>query len=106
MEKTELKRGLPPSHPGELLSEILVGLKTEKGMGKGAVAEALGVSRKMLDNVETLKAKITPAMALRLEKLTGGSAEMWMTLQARYDLAEAAAELAPELAKIQPLKAA
>jgi addiction module HigA family antidote len=50
-------------------------------------------------------APVTPAMALRLGKLCGNGAAIWLNLQRTYDLATEAKRLSVELKKIPTLKA-
>lgn len=77
---------LNPPHPGEIVREDCL-----KALGLTAVAgaKALGVTRQALNNLVNEKSGISSEMALRLEKVFGSSAEMWMRLQAAYDLAQA-----------------
>jgi antitoxin HigA-1 len=46
------------------------------------------VTRQALNNVVNEKAGISPEMAVRLAKAFGSSREMWVRLQANYDLAQ------------------
>jgi addiction module HigA family antidote len=74
-----------PPHPGELIKhECLeaLGLSVTKG------AEILGVSRQTLSNLINGHTNITPEMAIRLEKVFGGTAESWLRMQLAYDLAQ------------------
>ncbi len=78
---------LPPLHPGELLREdILPAL----GLPLQDIARALGISRQALHSILHGRAAISPLMALKLGRLCGNGPDLWMTLQARYDLAHAA----------------
>ena len=81
-----IKRGLPPSHPGEILKGLYV---EPTGLTVGAVAEKLGVSRKTLSLLLNGRQGISGEMALRLGKLLGTTPEMWMNLQLDYDLWQA-----------------
>jgi antitoxin HigA-1 len=72
-----------PPHPGELISENLKDL----GVSVSNAAAGLRVTRQQLYNVINGKSSITPEMALRLEKAFGGSADLWLRMQASYDLA-------------------
>ena len=76
------------------------------GSSKLEIARLLGVSRAALYNIIGEKAAITPDMALRLGKLLGGSAEIWMTMQQTYDLRKREKEIARDLSKIPTLEAA
>jgi addiction module HigA family antidote len=74
---------LDPVHPGEiLLEEFLKPL----GMSAYAAAKVMGVPRTRVERLMRHEASITPDTALRLERAFGSSAEMWMGLQADYDL--------------------
>lgn len=71
------------THPGELLKEEII---VANKLSISAVAEMLGVTRAALSNVLNEKAAISPMMALRIEKVFGGNAELWIRMQATYDL--------------------
>ena len=70
-----------PVHPGALAKANLDELNL-------SVAEA-AITRQQLHNVLQGRSAVTPKMALRLEKAFGGSADMWLRMQAAYDLAQA-----------------
>jgi antitoxin HigA-1 len=93
--------GLPAMHPGELLrEEILPAL----GRPRAEIAHLLGVSRQALHAILAEHAAITPEMALRLGKLCGNGPELWLTLQARYDLARLIQEKGAEFVAIPTLQ--
>jgi addiction module HigA family antidote len=73
-----------PVHPGKLVKANL----EELGLSVAAAAKALGVTRQQLYNVIGGKSAVTPEMAVRFEKGFGGSADMWLRMQAAYDLAQ------------------
>jgi len=72
-----------PVHPGELVKANL----EELGLSVVEAAKAIGVTRQQLYNVIGGKSAVTPEMAVRFEKAFGGSADMWLRMQAAYDLA-------------------
>lgn len=75
-----------PVHPGSIIRhECLEPL----GLSVTEAARVLGVSRQALNNVVNGKAGVSAEMAVRLLKAFGGSAELWVKLQANYDLSEA-----------------
>lgn len=78
---------LDPPHPGEGLKEdVLVPL----GLTVTETAKALGISRKTLSEIINGKSPITPDIAVRLERAFGNPpADMWLRLQAAYDLRRA-----------------
>jgi antitoxin HigA-1 len=74
-----------PPHPGRIVRQDCV---APLGLTITEAAKALGVSRQALNNLVNGKAGISPEMAVRLSKAFGGSPEMWLRLQANYDLAQ------------------
>ncbi len=96
-------RGLRPTHPGEVLREIVLPAVARP---KSWIASALGVSRQQLHDVLAERKPVSNAMALRLAKLFGGEAETWARLQMNYDLRIAAEAMRDELDRIPTLDAA
>ena len=47
------------------------------------------ITRQQLYNVMRGRSAVTPEMALRFKKALGGSVDMWLRMQAAYDLAQA-----------------
>ncbi len=98
-----LLKGLRPIHPGEMLREnVLPAL----GRPKTEIARLLGISRQTLYDILNEKQPVTATMALRLGKMCGDGAEIWLNLQKRYDLAIAERELGDALDAIPRLEAA
>ncbi len=93
-----LKRhaSISPVHPGEILREDVF---PALDITKPALAAALGVSRQTLHELMTCQRAVTPEMALRLEAGVGGSAEMWLGLQAEHDLYQRRRDL--DLSKVR-----
>jgi addiction module HigA family antidote len=73
-----------PPHPGELIRDNL----DQLGTPVPEAAVALGITRQQLYNVISSKSSITPETAFRLEKAFRGSADVWLRMQANYDLAQ------------------
>ena len=70
-------------HPGEvLLSDFM----EPYGLSQYRVAKDIGVPPIRICQIVNGKRAITTDTALRLSKYFGTSAEVWMRLQARYDL--------------------
>ncbi|MDE0624992.1 MAG: HigA family addiction module antitoxin [Bryobacterales bacterium] len=59
-----------------------------EGMRVGEAARKLGVSRVQLSRVLNGRAGVSVSLALKLEATGWGEADMWVRLQARYDLAQ------------------
>jgi len=94
-----LLAGLRPVHPGTILRrDVLPAL----GLPVVAVAKALGISRQHLYDIMNAKKPITAATALRLGRYLGNGPDLWINLQARYDLAVAARAMADDLQAIRP----
>ncbi len=72
--------------PGELLYEDIL---KENHLTVSKAAQLLKVTRSSLSNVLNGKAATSPILALRLEKVFGGSASFWIRMQSAYDLQEA-----------------
>ena len=79
------RKRLPPIHPGEVLQDIL----SEAGLTVNALALALRVPANRIGGVVKGQRGITADTALRLGRYFGTSAQMWMNLQAKYELAVA-----------------
>jgi addiction module HigA family antidote len=75
-----------PPHPGEILREDYL---KPLGLSVSGAAKALGVARKTLSALLNQRAGISPAMALRLAKALDTSPELWINLQAQFDLWQA-----------------
>lgn len=73
-------------HPGMLVRRECL---ERSGLSVTAGAEVLGVSRQALSNLLSGKSGISPEMAIRLDLVFGGGAEMWLQRQLIFDLAEA-----------------
>jgi len=78
-----LPRHRPPTHPGEmLLKEFLEPL----GVSQVEAAKRLRVPFQRLNAIVKGRRAVSADMALLLEALTGWDAEIWLTLQAKWDL--------------------
>ena len=74
-----------PVHPGALAKANL----EELGLSVATAAKAMKVTRQQLYNVLQARSAVSPVMALRFEKAFGGGADMWLRMQAAFDLAQA-----------------
>ena len=74
-----------PPHPGRIVRQDCV---EPLKLTITEAAKVLGVTRQALNNLVNGKAGISPEMAVRLSKAFGGSPEVWLRLQANYDLAQ------------------
>lgn len=86
-----------PPHPGEVLKD---GVFADTGVTVTEAANALGVTRAALSRVLNGKAAISADMALRLAQWLNTGPEVWINMQAAYDLWQAKQKPRP---KIKPL---
>jgi len=77
------------THPGEILKEEIV---KANSLSVAEAAELLKITRSTLSNIINEKSAITPAIALRIAKIFGGNAALWVRLQASYNLRKAEQE--------------
>ena len=75
-----------PSHPGEILSEIYL---SQLGWSQTKLAEELGCAHRKVNEIINGKRSISPDFALDLELVLKTEAEMWVRLQAEFDLYQA-----------------
>jgi len=87
------ERRLPPIHPGEILRDLL----HEAGQSPNAVALALRVPANRIGSILKGQRGILVDTALRLARYFGTSAQTWMNLQSKYDLAVAEDTLSKQI---------
>lgn len=89
---------LPNIHPGEvLLEEFLLPL----GLSQNALARAVDVPPRRINEIVLGKRGISADTAVRLAAALGTSERFWLGLQADYDLEEARRALGGGIARIQ-----
>lgn len=93
-----MAKTLPPMHPGEVLrEEFLIPLD----MSPGALARACDVPRTRIERLANEQTPVTADTALRLAKALGTSPELWLNLQADYDLQVTRAKIERDLKSIE-----
>jgi addiction module HigA family antidote len=75
-----------PLHPGTVLAEIYM---IETGLNQSSLARLCGCAPRKINEIVNGKRAISPSFAIVLEEKLGTSAEMWVRMQADYDLWEA-----------------
>ena len=70
-----------PSHPGELLEELIAAT----GKTKTEIARLLGMSRQHLYDIARGRKPVSPEAAVRLGKMFGDGPAVWLRMQAAYD---------------------
>ena len=102
-EKNMKPNKLPPIHPGEILREEFM---KPHGLSQNALARALKVPARRINEIVLEKRGITADTALRLARHFGTSAEMWTGLQADYELRVARYKSAAAIEReVEPLAA-
>ncbi len=91
-----MTKKMKPIHPGEILmEEFLKGF----GISQYRLAKDINVPPRRINEIVKGQRSITADTALRLSKYFGTSAEMWLNLQASYELNIQEDLLANELEK-------
>jgi len=95
----ELKR--KPTHPGEIIKEdFMIPLR----LTQTALAKALKTSFRTVNEMLNEKRSISPEMALRLARYFGTTPDVWLGLQADYDLFKAKLRSKKTIEEIKPLR--
>ncbi len=87
---------IAPIHPGEVLFEEFM---EPLALSQNALAKALNVAPRRINEIVNSKRALTADTALRLARYFGNSAEFWMGLQNRYDLETARDKYAQTIAE-------
>jgi addiction module HigA family antidote len=91
-----------PARPGEILrQDVLPALD----MSVAEAAQALNVSRQTLHRILAGTMAVSPEMAVRLGKFCGNGPELWLRMQAAYDLWHAEKRLRAEVKRIHTRRA-
>ena len=75
-----------PLHPGQVLSQVYM---SEMNLNQSELARLCGCSPRKINEIVNGKRGISAEFAITLEKTLGTTAEMWVRIQAEYDLWEA-----------------
>ncbi len=89
-----------PIHPGEILREEFM---APLALSANALALALRVPATRIGEIVRERRGITPETALRLGRYFGTSPDLWLGLQAEYDLRVAVRQFSDRIAtEVQP----
>lgn len=92
---------ISPIHPGEILQEEFL---EPLGLSQREFARKIDVPPNRINEIIRGRRSISGDTAIRLSLALGTSPEMWLRLQARYELEIAMDESEPELRKkIKPI---
>ncbi|MGI6386002.1 MAG: HigA family addiction module antitoxin [Desulfomonilia bacterium] len=96
-----MDKKVKPIHPGEILFEDFL---KPMGISQYRLAKDTNVSARRINEIVQGKRSITADTALRLARFFGTSPELWINLQAHYELEIAKDSLNERLIKeIKPL---
>ncbi len=99
----DVKNGMRPVHPGEILGEELDTL----GLSANALARALGVPVNRITLILNGQRGITADTALRLARYFGTTPQLWLNLQQTWELRRAELETGDQIAaRVQPRRTA
>ena len=90
-----------PTHPGELLRQEVI---PATGKPKAEIARLLGISRQHLYDILEEGKPVSPAVAVRLGKLFGDGAGVWIRMQGAHDAWHAEREV--DVSAIPTIRAA
>ncbi|KAB2878074.1 MAG: HigA family addiction module antidote protein [Pseudorhodoplanes sp.] len=90
------KKALPPIPPGEILLEEFM---KPNGISQNRLARDIDVNPARVNDIVHGRSAITAPVALRLAKYFNTTPELWMNLQAGYELRRARAEEWPKIEK-------
>jgi len=90
-----------PTHPGELIREELL---PQFGLSQGELADAIGVSRKTVNEVLTERRGLSVDVAYRLGRLFKISPALLIRMQGAVDVWDTVRSHGKEYAKIRPAR--
>ena len=72
-----------PTYPGEILKEdVFPAMK----LSSSKAAKLLHISRQYMSDILNGRKPITPLLCLKIGKMSGNGPELWINMQARYNL--------------------
>lgn len=80
-----------PMHPGKVLLEVYM---SQLELNQTTLAKKCSCSPRKINEIVNGKRGISPSFAIVLESVLGTTAEMWVRMQAEYDLWEARQKVA------------
>jgi antitoxin HigA-1 len=94
---------LEPIHPGEILAEEFM---APYGLSANALARSLGVPVTRVSDIVRGRRGVSADTALRLARFFGTSPDLWLGLQAEYDLRVAQRKVGEEIRRRVPVVSA
>jgi addiction module HigA family antidote len=87
---------IKPIHPGVILKEEFL---KPFNISQNALAKALKVAPRRVNEIVNQKRGITADTALRLSRYFGTTAEFWLNLQSKYELESTKEKIAKKIDK-------
>lgn len=75
-----------PLHADQVLAEVYM---SQMGLSQSELARRCSCSQRKINEIVNGKRGVSASFAITLESVLGTSAEMWVRMQAEFDLAEA-----------------
>ncbi len=91
------EKHIPPIHPGEILKEEFL---DPLGLSQRKFAKMIHVPPNRVNDIIRGKRSVTGDTAIRFSLALGTSPQMWLRLQARYELEKAQDEWTEDLKKV------
>lgn len=91
----DIKNGMRPVHPGEILREEIEAV----GVSEGALSKALDVPLSRVTLILEGRQGITADTALRLARYFGTSPQLWLNLQQTWELRRAEIDVGRQITK-------
>ena len=95
-----MEKKRPPVKPGEVLMNVYM---EPSGLSQNALARAMKVPPRRINEIVLGKRSITADTAIRLGKVLGTSAEMWLNLQNHYEMELAKDKAGSVIRTLKPL---
>jgi antitoxin HigA-1 len=95
-----------PTHPGAILREDVIPALKEQNVSVSQFVRDLHISRNLLYGILDEARPVTPNVAVRLGRVLGNGADIWLRMQQAYDLWEAEQALSDKLKSIPVYKTA
>jgi addiction module HigA family antidote len=96
------RKSLPNIHPGEILLEEFL---RPMSISQNALARAIGVPPRRVNEIVLGKRSVSADTALRLARALGTSERFWLGLQADFDLEESRRKAGRSISGIERLVA-
>lgn len=104
MASVEYDFATPLPHPGDVLREDFL---PDFGLSAGALAKAMGLKdRTRIERLIRAQQPVTADTALRLGRVFGTSAQLWLNMQAAHDLSVAYIAKKEEIANLKQVQPA